>query len=258
MIRLLKLILLATLIQLALPVFAESPKPKASNADVSASKNSDSLETTERSAAKQQVKLLEAQLQMTRDYQGSLLDTVYWALSGVFIVVSLLLGFGWLVNFKVYERDKEVLKAELENIARAKATELDEGITTKMASINDNMNKQIKESMAELLKPHIRSISAVEGRVFKLEFTRLKKNMEANPSDNMALTDALGLLELCHKREQDAVPDIVHFMLKTIDKGGKLTANEITRVNVVLDSLPTHYQTLTEKLRTKLVASDIF
>lgn len=258
MIRLIKIILLATLMQLALPVFAEAPKPQASNADVSAPKKSDSPETTELSAAKQQVKLLEAQLQMTRDYQRSLLETVYWALSGVFIVVSLLLGFGWLVNFKVYERDKEVLKAELENIAHAKATELDAGIATKMASINDNINKQIKESIADLLAPHIRSISAIESRVFKLEFIRLKNDMETNPSSNMALTDALSLLELCYKRNQDDVPNIVDFMLRTIAKGGKLTAGEITRVNVVLDSLPTHYQMLTEKLRTKLVASDIF
>jgi len=252
------MIFLVTLMQVALPVFAESPKPQTPNADVSASKRSAALEATDLSAAKQQIKLLEAQLQMTRDYQGSLLDTVYWALGGVFIVVSLLLGFGWLVNFKVYERDKETLKAELENIARAKAAELDEAITTKMASINDNMDKQIKGTIEVLLKPHGRSISAIESRVFQLEFIRLKEKMEANPSNNMAISDALELLELCHKRDINKVPDIVHFMLKMIDKGGKLTATEITRVNVVLDSLPAHYQTLTEKLRTKLVASDIF
>lgn len=253
MIRLLRFLLLALLIQLTLPVFAESPKT-----DVSATKKSAHLETSELSEAKQQVKLLEAQLQVTRDYQGSLLDTVYWALSGVFIVASLLLGFGWLVNFKIYERDKEALKAELENIARAKGAELDESIAKKMTSINANIDKQIKESIAELMKPHISSISAVERRVFQIEFEHLEEKMKVNPSNNMALTDALRLLELCNKRDHGKVPDIVHFMLKTIDKGGKLTATEITRVNAVLDLLPTHYQTLTEKLRTRLVASDIF
>lgn len=42
----------------------------------------------------QQIKLLEEQLRLTREFQTSLLDTVYWALGGVFLVVGLLLGFG--------------------------------------------------------------------------------------------------------------------------------------------------------------------
>lgn len=258
MFRLLKVLLLVTLMQLALPASAESLKPKVSNVDASVSKSGAILETTDLNEMKYQVKLLETQLQMTREYQNSLLDTVYWALGGVFIVVSLLLGFGWLVNFKVYERDKDALKAELENITRGKVIELDEVITTKIASINSNIDKQIKESINEILKPHIKSTSAIESRVFQMELKRLKEDMEANKSNHMALTDALGLLELCNRKQQREVPDIVQFMLKKIDLGGKLTAMEITRVNVVLDSLPAHYRTLTEKLRTKLVASDIF
>lgn len=108
------------------------------------------------------------------------------------------------------------------------------------------------------LKPVTESAVRIEQRIFRLEFDHRKERMQANPSDNMALTDALGLLELCHKRAQDDVPDIMNFMLKKIDKGGKLTAHEITRVNAVIDLLPVHYKALTDKVRAKLVASDIF
>lgn len=202
--------------------------------------------------------LLRAQLAANKEFNGSILDTVYWALGGTFVLAGLLLGFGWLANFKVYERDKSAMKAELEAAIAVKLGEIESTISARMAEIADLLAAQTRESTAQSEKAIKGSLSTLSGRVFSLEFKHLKEKMEGNPSDNMALTDALRLFRLCVKNAPNELPDIMHFMLKKIDKGGKLTATEITGLNELLDSLPTHYRTLTEKLRVKLVASDIF
>lgn len=60
-----------------------------------------------------EVVLLKEQNKLIREYQGSLLDTVYWALGGVFATAALLAGFGWWSNFKLYEADKQRLQQDL-------------------------------------------------------------------------------------------------------------------------------------------------
>jgi hypothetical protein len=117
-------ILQTVLLILALQTLTVSAQPigqpvaaASAPAIVSAVQSSESLEL---GASKQQVKLLETQLAEVRKYQDAILATVYWALGGIFVVVGLLLGFGWFANFKVYERDKDSLKAEvLSNVAKA-------------------------------------------------------------------------------------------------------------------------------------------
>jgi hypothetical protein len=204
------------------------------------------------------VLLLQAQLDAERSFQSSVLDTVYWALGGVFFLVGLLLGIGWFANFKVYERDKEALKSTLEGLASKLGADLMERHSHLATSLEKTIQVQTSERGKAVERTIMSSVSSVEDRLTRLEIDLRTKAMQGNKSPNLALTDALSLLETCAKRAIDEVPDIVHFMLKTIDLGGKLTANEITRVNAVLDILPAHYKTLVDKLRAKMVASDIF
>ncbi|WP_313442759.1 hypothetical protein [Stenotrophomonas sp.] len=207
-------------------------------------------------AAKQEVALLRAQLQYSKDFQDSLLSTVYWALGGTFVLVGLLLGFGWFANFKVYERDKIAMKTELEALIIAKITDL---------NISSVVSEEVKlasargeaATMASMTQIS-NALEAISEKVFRIELARLKLKMESNASDSMALTDALGVMELCVLRDPDELPDVMRFMLNKIEKGGKLTAGEITRVSKVLDRLPAHYGALSEKLRAKVIASDIF
>jgi len=65
-------------------------------------------QTTEIAVLKEQNKAL-------RDFQGSVLDTVYWALGGILALAVLLAGFSWFTNFKLYEKDKETLMKEFQD-----------------------------------------------------------------------------------------------------------------------------------------------
>lgn len=207
---------------------------------------------------KQKNRVLEAQLQITRDYHSSLLDTVYWALAGVFVVVGLLLGFGWFANFRIYERDKDILRKELHAQTEAEVVNLKSHIDTHAKQASEAQSKVLAETLENSEKKFSSRVAALDFRVFQLELKIRREKMETEKSPALALTNALHVLQLCVARSQEDVPDIIHFMLKKIDEGGKFTADEITRVQKIVDGLPAHYAALVEKLRGKLVASDIF
>jgi hypothetical protein len=63
--------------------------------------------------ADRQIELLESQLTAIREYNSSLLQTVYWSLGVVVVLAVALVGFGWFTNFRVYERDKNSIRQEL-------------------------------------------------------------------------------------------------------------------------------------------------
>jgi len=203
----------------------------------------------------QELLLAKAQLATMKEFNGAILSTVHWALGGTFVLVGLLVGFGWFANFKVYERDKLAMKVELEAVLATRLSEMDSTISGK---VKDLVTSETKKLVSQSYQKIENSLNSISQKLFELDRDQLKSKMKSNSSDSMALTDALSLLRICLKKSPDDVPEIIQFMLKAIDKGGMLTATEITDLNALLDLLPAHYRTLTEKLRTKLVASDIF
>lgn len=231
-----------------------------------AKESNDSLKTLEQSKhfhyilaeLTQKNRILEAQLQTTKDYQGSLLDTVYWALAGVFVIVGLLLGFGWLANFKIYDRDKEVIREQLNIQIEIEASNLKDYIKSQIKELSGTQSKLIEEHIDQSVRTLTLKNVSLDSRIFHIELNIKKKEMDHEKSPAMALTHALNVVNLCVKNSQDDIPDTLHFMLNKIDEGGKFTASEITRVQKIINELPTQYSTLSQKLLSKLVASDIF
>lgn len=62
----------------------------------------------------EEVAVLKAQLEVHKDYTQHILSTVYWSLGGVLSITMLIAGFGWFANFKIYEKDREILARELQ------------------------------------------------------------------------------------------------------------------------------------------------
>lgn len=99
----------------------------------------------ELSAAKTQIKLLENQIQLQREFQSAILDTVYWSLGGVFVAVGLLLGFGWFANFKVYDRDKQALQSDIDTRLRTSATDLSNDIVRRGNQLQAVVDEKLEE-----------------------------------------------------------------------------------------------------------------
>ena len=73
---------------------------------------STSQERNQQQELKNQNDMLRAQLEVMKQYDQRLLNTVYWALGTLAAVAAALVGFGWFANFRVYERDKNALAQE--------------------------------------------------------------------------------------------------------------------------------------------------
>lgn len=99
-----ELILLAVCLGVSLMLLAKTraPQGKGSEASSPASASAQSQAATE--------KALRDQLEVTREYDQRLLSTVYWSLSGVFLLVVLVGGINWFTNYRLYERERESLR----------------------------------------------------------------------------------------------------------------------------------------------------
>ena len=204
-----------------------------------------------------QIALLKQQLAATKTYQDSLLATVYWALGGVFVIAGLLVGFGWFANFKIYERDKIALKAELLNSITASLKAVEERFMEQFSEASKQLVTQIDEKIAPTRTDLTEMIEEVNDRIFEVELDA-RRRLLSSSSTSVALTHALKILELCIERKPEEIATMIKTMIDKIGEGGKFTAKEMTRVNAVLDRLPPRFKTLVEKLSAKMVASELF
>jgi hypothetical protein len=60
-----------------------------------------------------EVAALRAQIELMRQYDQRLVETVYWGLGTVITVAIALVGFGAFANFRLYDRDRAALQQEL-------------------------------------------------------------------------------------------------------------------------------------------------
>ncbi len=94
---------------------------------------------------------LQKQNDLIRQYHSSLLDTVYWALGLVGVVAALIVGASGLINFKVYEADKERLREQF----TSKVNEL----TAQAESKISEARAAIQAEVQSLLHSHTDRIS---------------------------------------------------------------------------------------------------
>ncbi len=97
---------------------------------------------------------LENQIKIMKDYNDSILSTVYWSLGICLAIGILLVGYGWFVNFRIYERDKNILKQEIKNYIKIQFLEIqnkiNEDLKTKEKIIEDNLINKIRDVNREL------------------------------------------------------------------------------------------------------------
>lgn len=153
---------LLTLLVCSIASGGQAPKPIAEPAPVTAA--------APRPPADEEVKALRAQLEVMWRYDQRLLYTVYWALGGLGTVVIAIIGFGWFANFRLYERDKAALKAELENAINQQANTLRDQLDTKLRQIEGVAFMAAKESAESAVKPLRGTIEALRRELMYVEY----------------------------------------------------------------------------------------
>ena len=150
--------------------------------------------------------------------------------------------------------------AEQNNKITIKSLELEASLQLKF----DDYSLATKKAVAEDLVDQLTELQKQIDRINQENFTKKMKERIASissggsGSQSIGLTHAIDVLRTCHKRLPGEVSNLLHIMLKLIDEGGRLTAAEITETNEVLDQLPNQYKTLSDRLKSKLLDSEIF
>lgn len=87
-----------------------------------------------------EVAVLRARLEEEKAHNAAVLQTVYWSLGVLGTIAVALIGFGWLANFRIYERDKEALTGLLEG-------ELNTGLADARRLIAEDLGKVREQSV---------------------------------------------------------------------------------------------------------------
>ncbi|MBB4634800.1 hypothetical protein [Longimicrobium terrae] len=90
------------------------------------------------------VLLQRKEIEILREYDESLLNTVYWALGGVFTLAAVLLASGWWVNFRLYERDKNAIREEMLVAVRQEVRALDTGLREEARRQQDQFTEELR------------------------------------------------------------------------------------------------------------------
>jgi hypothetical protein len=246
--------------------FAQVPPSKAYVQAISATATQPTAESVELQAAHQQVKLLETQLQITKDFQSAILDTIYWALGGVFLALSLVFGFSWFTNFRLYDRDKQALHADLQSRTDAALKELqaevsraglsvDRRLDEKLAEFTRSTEFQVENAQERLKTDSQASIQAIERSHAGIQRAILRLQVRTEPDLTQRLVLAQRLLYYTADAAPDEVPDVISSILRAIEDGAKLTPREVSSLNSTLDKVKPEHAAFANKLRERIVSS---
>jgi len=61
-----------------------------------------------------EVDLLKVEIELLKNHNQQILETIYWSIGAVFTLALFVVGAGWYVNFRLYDRDKIEIKRSLE------------------------------------------------------------------------------------------------------------------------------------------------
>ena len=106
--------------------------------------------------------LLRAQLEVMRQYDERLLQTVYWALGTAFGLVLFAAGAGWYVNFRLYERDKQALRTELRSEVETRSATIGRSLEHGLQEARTSLDDAIKKITADLHEEASRQREQIE------------------------------------------------------------------------------------------------
>lgn len=206
-------------------------------------------------AADSTLLILRTQLETTQGFQSDLLQTVYWALGGVFVLVGLLLAVGWYANFKVYRRDLDLMRDDI--VSR---------VALEAAASQSHLETVLKAHAAErveVLAERITSrIATIERQAATDELDRKFESYaayRAKGTHSMAATAALGALGVALRHGSDShIPKALRALMESINEGGKLTEDEFRSAKERLDKVPDSHAVLRDRAMEALRVAGIF
>ena len=212
-----------------------------------------------------QVRVLEAQLATMREFQSSVLDTVYWALSGVFLALGLIFGFSWFSNFKLSERDRHTLHEEMEARLAGMRLELTAATATASAGLDarleevrqdaqyqlDRFNEEVRKSATQAIE---QSATSIQSQITRLELDMLRLAVRAESDATKRQEYLRRYLSGTITSSTYGIPSALSLVNALLDGGLEITAQEASMLNAILSKVPGEHAAHASHVRDKVIA----
>ncbi|MGA7794309.1 MAG: hypothetical protein WCA19_14845 [Candidatus Acidiferrales bacterium] len=198
--------------------------------------------------------LLKQQNAILKGSQADLLATVYWALGTVVLLALALTGYSWFANFKVYERDKNALTADLNASLVSAESRMQSRIDATSSTLRDELRNNFANSSSELESKLTASNSDLESKLALArsslgeELARLEYDLSDFEADyridagmpSVAVGVALNQLRVAIRLKSAWRSKwAMEALEKATDKGGEYMEREITESLKLLEKVPT-------------------
>lgn len=196
---------------------------------------------------------LHAQIETMERFIDRILVTVYWALGSIITVAVLLIGFGWFVNFRIYERDKENLLDKVTSEVSAKVAEAKNEIKSEVAETSRNHTKAAVDSVLKSkVGPIEAKLSELSDNVLEINADSYFAQAREAQSDNYAMylyrSGLEHLLRTPYFWYRSKFIDTMNEMEKLIYGGAKLDADDIQAVAAFYKRLPKQFEVNSERM----------
>jgi len=210
---------------------------------------------------------LRGQLAEMRDYDQRLIATVYWSLSGVFLVVVVVAGLNLFANYRVYERERDSLRNEVAAQAKLVHSELEQRfhklsqslVATEQENADDlkrHLIGEIKKSVTAEAQQYSGQIHSAHQRLPEALYrdTEFRARYYESKNENY---EAFGLWieNLEHMKEVGwlwsdmHVGDVLKRLMAILKKGQSISYTFQKRLIKVLDGAPPVLSTEVELLK---------
>ncbi len=278
-------VLALCIISLDVPVVVQSSTPTPTpevlppTSDAPTSSSSESQPDSEAA-------ILRAQLDVMRQYDERLLQTVYWALGTALALVVFAASAGWYVNVRLYEREKEALRSELHLALETKIrdisesvqqdvqeaqTSLDDALTDMGKDLREQTNRRFQEieklareagkAAADTLQAQFKQM---QHDMMYMENTTLRRDAETWRERGVhtnelrayirSLSLATQLMEFSSANEW-LVARALEGIQGALEAGGRPDVQGLTKITALLGTLPDEYSIEVERLRALLSTS---
>jgi hypothetical protein len=213
-----------------------------------------------------EIAVLQARLAEYERAENRLLDTVLWTLGVALTIVVALVGFSWFANFRLLEREKTSLRAELRAVmeseigdkARAlsdKQTEAMAQFTKQANELQGKMQKMAEAGAATALENADARISQIADELLEIryeiiDFTLLKwKNITPVPSN--AFNTAVEWIAFAKEHDHWSLSDALDAAKKALDAGAMPEANNLANLHTATSGLGDEHKDVVAALRAQ-------